>query len=83
MFYRPAKQEDFDRFLIDNESLLRHITEDVAKMVEYDFMKAFKELRDNSFLNRHDAWKICKLYQQYIHAKTDFNKGIKVYVSYK
>lgn len=83
MFYRPARQEDFDQFLNDHEFMLKHITEDISKSIESDFVGSVQRLRDSTLLTTHEASEICELYQGYIHAKTDFNKGIKVYVSYK
>lgn len=83
MFYRPAKQEDFDQFLADHEFMLKHIDRDVAQALEDDFIGSVQKLRDNTPLSTHDAYEVCELYLEYIHAKKDYDKGIKVYVGYR
>lgn len=82
-FYRPAIQNDFDQYMVDYEPFIKHIDEETSVLLSKgSYKQAVKSLMDRTGMSVNDAHVSCRFYTTYLKAKSDFNKGVKVYVQY-
>lgn len=82
MFYRPARQEDFDKYIEKYSFVLRGISRATKELVLHDMEKAIKSCMKDTGRDRHECHQACQIYNRYATAKMDFDNNITVYVGY-
>lgn len=82
-FYRPATEKDFQDYLKLYDFRLKNMSRAVSLLCTKD-IEAATELhwKQQHNMTWHDASVECQIYARYAEAKSDYNKGIKVYVKY-
>lgn len=82
MFYRPAEEEDFEKFEVEMDNR-RGLDDDVKLCIEQgDVFKAHTLLRQRYGYGAVQARTYTAPYVKYLQAKKDFKEGKTVFVPY-
>lgn len=81
-FYRKATAEDFKSFSVEYNNWLTMDNETKKFIENKETHKAIKRLREDFGFGMTDARDYCAIYEKFVNAKEDFEKGETVYVNY-